>query len=116
MTIIRPAPAAQGWFARWSRFLPLAMLGLVLLLSLLLAYITSRLAHDQQRVRFEREVSAHTAALKQRITDFDQLLQATRAFWLANPLDVTPQNFEKYGEVLNLTTRYPDVQALGYVA
>ncbi|MFC5847771.1 CHASE domain-containing protein [Deinococcus petrolearius] len=101
---------------RWSRALPLTVMLLVLLLSGGLALVASRFTHEQQRVRFEREVSAHASALRQRVGDFDKLLQATRAFWLTSAADVTPVAFSQFSEELNLRRRYPDVQALGYAA
>lgn len=101
---------------RWSRALPLTVMLLMLLLSGGLALVASRFTHEQQRVRFEREVSAHASALRQRVSDFDKLLQATRAFWLTGNTDVTPAAFARFSEELNLRRRYPDVQALGYAA
>lgn len=107
---------AETWFTRWSRVLPLGVLLLVLLLGVALAAVVSHFTREQQRVRFEREVSAHTRALEQRISDFDKLLQATRAFWLANPQDITPQVFAQFSNGLGLSSRYSDVQAIGYDA
>ncbi|WP_291425039.1 CHASE domain-containing protein [Deinococcus sp.] len=103
------------WHVRWSRSLPLAVLLLVMLLSAALSTIISHFTLQQQQVRFEREVSAHTTATQQRLLDFDKLLQATRAFWLANPADVTPTEFQQFSQALQLSERYSDVQALGYV-
>lgn len=100
----------------WARLIPLLVMALVLLLSVLLATVVAQFAHEQQRVRFEREATAHTTALASRVSDFDKLLQATRAFWMANPTDVTPGNFAAFSEELKLTERYPDVLALGYTA
>ena len=108
----RLPPALQSW----GRLIPLLVMALVLLLSVLLAAVVSQFAHEQQRVRFEREATAHTTALTSRVSDFDKLLQATRAFWMANPTDVTPENFAQFGQELQLTERYPDVLALGYNA
>lgn len=116
MTTLPSAPPAESWYVRWSRRLPLAVLLLVLLLSAALSGVVSRLISDQQRVRFQREIMAHTMGLQQRITTYDNLLQATRAFWLANPQDVSPTAFEEFGRSLNMGKRYPDVQALGYNA
>lgn len=115
-TSLRLPPSLPPLLDRWGRILPLAVLSLVLLLTVMLSALIAQFIHEQQRVRFEREVTAHTMALRGRITDFDNLLQATRAFWLANPTDVSPQNFAQFSHELNLTSRYPDVQALGYAA
>ncbi|WP_240738375.1 CHASE domain-containing protein [Deinococcus fonticola] len=100
----------------WGRLIPLLVMALVLLLSVLLAAVVGQFTHEQQRVRFEREATAYTTALQGRVSDFDKLLQASRAFWMANPTDVTPQNFARFTQELKLTERYPDVLALGYNA
>lgn len=95
---------------------PLLVLLLLLLLTVVASSIIAQLTREQQRVRFLREVAAHNSALQTRISDFDKLLQATRAFWVANPTDVTPGTFNKFSETLNLQERYPEVQALGFDA
>lgn len=113
---VRPRLLRPSLLRRWGQVTPPLVMALVVLLTIILAVVVYRFTHEQQRVRFEREVTAHTTALQARISDFDKLLQATRAFWMANPNDVTPQNFALYTRTLQLTTRYPDVQALGYSA
>ncbi|WP_235514139.1 PAS domain S-box protein [Deinococcus sp. Leaf326] len=116
MSALRDRRSPGRLVDRWSRALPLTVMLLMLLLSGGLALVASRFTHEQQRVRFEREVSAHASALRQRVSDFDKLLQATRAFWLTSATDVTPAAFFQFSEELNLRRRYPDVQALGYAA
>lgn len=100
----------------WGRITPLLVMCLMLLLAMILAVVVYRFTHEQQRARFEREVTAHTTSLEARVTDFNKLLQATRAYWLSTPTDINPQNFNQFARNLQLTQRYPDVQALGYVA
>lgn len=112
------APAYRhppAWYAPWARMLPLLVLLLVLLLAVFLSAVVAHFTQEQQRVRFQRETGARTSALQSRVGDFDKLLQATRAFWLANPVDVRPENFNEFSDALNLSDRYPEVLGLGYM-
>ena len=99
----------------WMHWMPLMLMGVVLVSSLTAAALVSRLTHEQQQARFAREITAHTSALRGRINDFGKLLVASRAFWLSQAEPPTPQRFRSFTAGLDLSERYPDVQALGFV-
>ena len=99
----------------WIHWMPLVILGVVLVSSLTAAALVSRLTHEQQQARFAREITAHTSALRGRVNDFGKLLVATRAFWLSQAEPPTPSRFRAFTAGLDLAERYPDVQALGFV-
>jgi len=101
---------------RWpprDRLLPLAVLALVLLLSVCAAALLHRFVQDQQGARFEREVRAHTASLEGRLSDYENLLRATRSFWRVEgqPDQAT---FSTYVDNLDLRRRFPGVLAVGF--
>ena len=100
-------------FSPWAHWMPLLLLGVVLVSSLTAAALVARLTHEQQQARFAREITAHTSALRGRIGDFGKLLVATRAFWLSQPEPPSPSRFRAFSAGLDLGERYPDVQALG---
>ncbi|MBB5232761.1 PAS domain S-box protein [Deinococcus budaensis] len=94
--------------------LPLAVLVLVLLLSVVAAALLHRFVLDQQEARFGREVSAHTASLRDRLSDYENLLRASRSFWRVEqgPDQTT---FSTYVDNLDLRRRFPGVLAVGFV-
>ncbi|WP_019010524.1 CHASE domain-containing protein [Deinococcus aquatilis] len=102
--------------ARTSRWIPLAVLLLVLLLTVATASTIGRFVRDQQEARFEREGAAHTYALKNRIGDYENLLRATRAYWMSNQDMVLPSVFGDFVTRLDLSRRYPGVTAVGFAA
>lgn len=99
----------------WMHWMPLMLMGVVLVSSLTAAALVSRLTHEQQQARFAREITAHTSALRGRVDGFGKLLVATRAFWLSQAEPPTPPRFRAFTAGLDLGERYPDVQALGFV-
>lgn len=103
-------------YQRWTEGLPIFIFLLLLLMAAILSGLIAHYTRQQQQARFEREVTAHTAALQGRIEDFDKLLRDTRAFWLSDPEDVTPERFAFFSEKLELEKRYPDIEALGFGA
>lgn len=96
-----------------SRSLPLAVLVLVLLLSVVASALLHRFVLDQQEARFGREVSAHTASLEGRLSDYENLLRASRSFWRVEqgPDQAT---FSAYVNDLDLRRRFPGVLAVGF--
>lgn len=100
---------------RWGHALPLLMLATVLLFSIIASLLVARLIYQQQEERFQREIAAHTGALKGRVTDFTNLLVAGRAFWLSQHSPPSKADFRTYTSQFNLTKRYPDLQAMGFV-
>ncbi|MEW6420412.1 MAG: PAS domain S-box protein [Deinococcota bacterium] len=97
-----------------QRRIPLAVLVLVLLLSVVAALLLNRFVLTQQGARFDREVNAYTASLRDRLSDYENLLRATRAFWLVQE-DPSQAAFSRYVDGLNLSRQYPGVLAVGFV-
>lgn len=94
--------------------IPLAVLVLVLALSVGTALLLNNLVRAQQDARFDREVGAYTFSLRDRLSDYENLLRAARSFWTVqeNPNQAT---FETYVNGLDLSRRYPGVLAVGFV-
>ncbi|WP_342708112.1 PAS domain S-box protein [Deinococcus reticulitermitis] len=113
---MRPQPGATlfSGFPGWSRWVAPLVLAAVLLFSIVAAVMIARLTQAQQQARLEREIAAHTGAMRARIDDFGSLLQASRAFWLSQADPPTPERFKIFTSGLGLGTRYPEVQALGF--
>lgn len=103
----------RGALSRQRR-IPLAVLVLVLLLSVFTALLLNHFVVGQQDARFGREVSAYTASLRNRLSDYDNLLRAARSFWQVQggPDQAT---FSAYVDQLGLEQRYPGVLAVGFV-
>ncbi|WP_246580367.1 PAS domain S-box protein [Deinococcus aestuarii] len=98
------------------RSIPLAVLVLVLLLTVAASALLNRFVLDQQQARFEREAGAYTFGLRDRLSDYENLLRATRSFWLVEgPQGPSPAQFTAYVGTLGLGGRYPGVQAVGFV-
>ncbi|WP_415814622.1 CHASE domain-containing protein, partial [Deinococcus marmoris] len=108
-----PAAPAPG-VGRASRRAPLLVLGLILLLSLTAALVISGFVQAQQRDRFERETLAYTLALKDRMSDYDRLLRTARAGWQVHPDLLDESEFVRFVDGIDLTRRYPGVQALAF--
>ncbi|WP_180969988.1 PAS domain S-box protein [Deinococcus planocerae] len=99
-----------------QRSIPLAVLVLVLLLTVAASALLNRFVLDQQQARFEREAGAYTFGLRDRLSDYENLLRATRSFWLVEgPDGPSPAQFGAYVGTLGLGGRYPGVQAVGFV-
>ncbi|KEF35384.1 histidine kinase [Deinococcus sp. RL] len=94
---------------RW----PLAAFALVLLLSVFAAALLHRFVQEQQRARFEREVGAHAATLRDRLNEYETLLRATRSFWRVER-EPSQADFSAYLDSLNLPQRFPGVLAVGF--
>ncbi|WP_308425325.1 CHASE domain-containing protein [Deinococcus arenae] len=97
-----------------GRQVPLQVMLLVVILTLLVAFVVHAFVQEQQRSRFEREADAYTQALRERVSVYERLLEATRSSWLTLGPSSTEQDFVRYVNGLNLADRYPGVQALGY--
>ena len=115
MTVLSPEEPENPFFQRWSRWIPLAVLVLVLFLSLLAGWVVSGLTAAQQEGRIEREVEVHRQSVREHLTTFDQLLEASRAFWLTKETEPSEASFQQYARLLNLPVNHPEVQALGFV-
>ncbi|ULH16720.1 CHASE domain-containing protein [Deinococcus sp. KNUC1210] len=97
----RPSPA------------PLAVLGLILLLTVMATFIVRGFVQQQQAARFELRVGAYERELRQRLQNYGTLLNAARAAWEASDTLTGPQ-FERLVAGLDLPTRYPGLRSVGY--
>lgn len=96
------------------RRIPLTVLVLVLLLSATAALLLNRFVVAQQDARFEREVNSYTSSLQDRLGDYENLLRATRSFWLVQR-EPDQATFGAFVNQLDLGRRYPGVLAVGFV-
>ncbi|GBF04941.1 PAS/PAC sensor signal transduction histidine kinase [Deinococcus aerius] len=94
--------------------IPLAVFVLVLALSVGAALLLGSLVRAQQQARFDREVSAYTFSLRDRLSDYENLLRATRAFWRVRG-GPDQAAFGTYVDGLDLEGRYPGVLAVGFI-
>ncbi|GGB57045.1 CHASE domain-containing protein [Deinococcus soli (ex Cha et al. 2016)] len=97
-----------------GRQVPALVMLVIVLLSLLIAYAVHSFAREQQRGRFEREAGAFTQALQDRVLVYERLLEATRSSWQTVGPSATEAQFAQYVGGLDLTQRYPGVQAVGF--
>ncbi|GGR29966.1 CHASE domain-containing protein [Deinococcus ruber] len=97
----RPSPA------------PLAVLGLILLLTIMATFIVRGFVQQQQAARFELRVAAYERELRQRLQNYGTLLNAARAAWEASDT-LTSSQFERLVAGLDLPTRYPGLRSVGY--
>ncbi|UBV43625.1 PAS domain S-box protein [Deinococcus taeanensis] len=95
---------------------PALVLLLVVILTLLVAFVVHTFAREQQRGRFEREAGAYTQALRDRLLVYERLLEATRSAWGAQGPVMNERTFAQYVAGLDLDRRYPGVQAVGFGA
>ncbi|GGR85277.1 CHASE domain-containing protein [Deinococcus sedimenti] len=101
-------PPARG------RQVPALVLLLVVILSLVVAFVVHSFARDQQRSRFEREAGAYTQLLRDRVLVYERLLEATRSSWESLAERANEADFDRYVTGLDLARRYPGVKAVGY--
>ncbi len=97
-----------------GRLVPVQVMLLVVILTLIVAFVVHAFVQEQQRSRFEREADAYTQALRERVSLYERLLEATRASWVTLGPSSSEQDFVRYVDGLNLPSRYPGVQAVGY--
>ncbi|ACO45971.1 CHASE domain-containing protein [Deinococcus deserti] len=98
----------------WMHWAPVSLLLAVIGLSLVLAVVASRYVASEQHTRFQRATDAHTLALRERLTQYENVLLSARAA-LSLRQDLMSQNdFVSYAQRLDLLERYPGIQALGF--
>ncbi|MFC6591023.1 CHASE domain-containing protein [Deinococcus lacus] len=92
--------------------LPAALFWLIVLLGALAAYSLHNFARGLERAAQEERIEGYAAALTQRLGSYENLLQATQAFWLSsNP---SQAEFETFVAGLSLPERYPAVQGVAF--
>ncbi|GGK87401.1 histidine kinase [Deinococcus radiotolerans] len=87
---------------------------LVVVLTLVMAFVVHSFARAQQRIRFEREAGAYTQLLRDRVLVYERLLEATRASWQTFASSASEPAFDQYVRGLNIAERYPGVRAVGF--
>lgn len=96
-----------------NRLTPVLLLGAILLLSVLLAGLTSYFVGSQQRARFERESLAFDSALLRRMETYQNVLVSSRALW-STGIDIDRATFYRYTQDLNLKKHLPGALGLGF--
>lgn len=97
-------------YLRW----PVAMLLLGLAFSLLAAQQIGRLSHRVDSERFEHEVTQTHVALRERLEIYIALLEAGAGLFDAQ--EVNAAAFHRFATRLDLRTRYPGIQGIGWTA
>ncbi|GGR44448.1 histidine kinase [Deinococcus seoulensis] len=93
---------------------PVMVLILIAGLTLAAALVVNAFVRDQQRSRFEREAAVYTQALQDRLSVYERLLNTMRASWQAQGPAQDEASFSRFVEGIDLASRYPGVQAVGY--
>ncbi|MGM9321118.1 CHASE domain-containing protein [Deinococcus aquaticus] len=97
-----------------SQRAPVMVLILIVGLTLAAALVVNAFVRDQQRSRFEREAAVYTQALQDRVSVYERLLGTMRAGWVAQGPLQTEASFSRFVDGLDLASRYPGLQAVGY--
>ncbi|HEY0972975.1 MAG TPA: response regulator [Solimonas sp.] len=92
----------------------LALCGLVLLTSLLLAWKTASVIEQHQQARFEYEVQRIEYAIEQRMNAYVQILRGGRGMVEASD-HVSRDDWRLYVEQLQLRERYPGIRSMTFV-
>lgn len=108
---------AAGWRLWFSRHNWLTWLGLCFVIPLVLYYWQHYANHlrQQQQAVFEQYANNIELELSQRLKHIELLLSANVAF-LSSSEYVSQTEWQHYVKNLNLSTRYPGIQALGIVS
>src|SRR3970040_703435 len=94
-------------------WLPWTVLLCCLLFTLAGTMYVSHVAQTQDGVRFSASVQNITTELQQRIDNALTLLRAGRALFAANE-EISQSEFEQYVANMELRSRYPGVQGIGF--
>ena len=108
------SPESKPTSSRASRTLaPYLLLALGLLFTLLVSYYLSKLAETQDQSRFRSSVQAVDAKIHGRIQTFITLLRAGTGLYAASET-VTPDEFNRFVDRLELQKNYSGIQGLGF--
>src|SRR5882724_5367558 len=108
------SPESKPTSSRASRTLaPYLLLALGLLFTLLVSYYLSKLAETQDQSRFRSSVQAIDAKIHGRIQTFITLLRAGTGLYAASET-VTPDEFNRFVDRLELQKNYSGIQGLGF--
>ncbi|MEW6167136.1 MAG: response regulator [Pseudomonadota bacterium] len=91
----------------------LALCGLVLAASALLAWQTSRVIDQNRQARFDYEVRRIESAIEQRMRAYVQILRGGRGLFEASD-EVTREDWRAYVESQRLATTYPGIRAMTF--
>lgn len=90
---------------------------IILIVSLLLTIFAAWQSHEYQQAReearFQNAVEATTAAVDARIKTYIAMLRGGVGLFAAGG-DVTYAEFQRYADHMNLPTRYPGIQGVGF--
>lgn len=113
-----PEPSSQSPRNRWrnSASLPLLLAALVFLAALVVTRWVignaEQNAREEQQATFNYRVRDLSAAIRQRMAIYEEVLYATRGY-LRGSLDLSRADFAEYYGSLRLNQRFPGMEALG---
>jgi PAS domain S-box-containing protein len=93
---------------------PVTVMILVAALAVAAALVVNAFVREQQRSRFEREATVYVQALRDRLSVYERLLYTTRASWQAQGPTRDEATFARFVDGIDLASRYPGVQAVGF--
>jgi CHASE1-domain containing sensor protein/two-component sensor histidine kinase len=110
----------SAWWARWWRqrygMVPLAVLLIGLLASAATIMQLWRVVQAKDQERFTHAVAQAQDAIDDRLETYIALLRAGAGLFAANEMQVSRDAFHAFAERLQLRTRYPGIQSIGYSA
>lgn len=115
-SVVTETKNSKDWQRTWRGSMPLAVLLLVLALAGAMAFVANMFAREQQQARFLREVMDHKQTWYTFMGQYENLLNASSAAWMAVSGDPTLDVFNKYTVGLDLPKYYPAIQSIGYAA
>src|SRR5215813_10016317 len=95
------------------RVSPYLILVLGLLFTFIVSYYLTRLADEQDRSRFKSSVEEIDTSIRTRIQTYVTLLRAGTGLFAASE-SVTPDEFKRFADQIDLLKNYPGVQGIGY--
>ena len=96
--------------------LPILMLVGGLTASVIVAAQLWRMIEAREWERFQRNVDQVQDAIEDRLDTYIAMLRAGAGLFAARRLDIKPEEFHAFVDRLQLPTRYPGIQGIGYTA
>ncbi|MEN9935708.1 MAG: hypothetical protein RLZZ387_2287 [Chloroflexota bacterium] len=96
-----------------SRFIPYAVLGGSLLLTLVTSLYTAAITRANDQLRFESQVQQTQEAIAARLDTYISLLRGVTGLYAASD-SITAEDFRAYVDRLDLRERYPGMQGIGF--
>lgn len=94
-------------------YFPFFILGIGLFFTVLLTYYLSHQISEKDQLRFDAQTSQTRSTIENALDTYVTLLRASAGLMIASD-EVTDQEFRTFVEKLDLRSRYPGVQGIGY--